>query len=171
MTSAVRRPYADATVVGVALGVLLLLSFVVAGRGLGASGAFADVAGNVVGRVAPGALTADPALADRLPAGVSLFDDWIFLELIGVVIGAVASAWLAGRLRPDTRPSAGRLQRAMLGGALMGVGARLAYGCTSGLALSGGAMLATGAWIFIPVAFGTAVLVTMVARRAREGTA
>ena len=46
----------------------------------------------------------------------------------------------------------------------MGVGARLAYGCTSGLALSGGALLATGAWIFIPLAFGSAVLVTLLAR-------
>lgn len=45
----------------------------------------------------------------------------------------------------------------------MGMGARLAYGCTSGLALSGGALLATGAWIFIPLAFGTAILVTRLA--------
>jgi hypothetical protein len=46
----------------------------------------------------------------------------------------------------------------------MGLGARLAYGCTSGLGLTGGALLATGAWIFIPVAFGTAAFVTLLAR-------
>ena len=171
MSATVRRPYADATLVGVALGAVLLLSFVVAGRGLGASGAFAGVAGNIVARVAPGAVSGDPALADRLPSSVALLDDWIFLEVLGVLIGAVLSAWLAGRLRPEGRPSAQRLSRALLGGALMGIGARLAYGCTSGLALSGGALLATGAWIFIPVAFATAVLVTVVARRAREGIA
>ena len=51
----------------------------------------------------------------------------------------------------------------------MGLGARLAYGCTSGLALSGGALMATGAWVFIPIAFGTAMLVTVLAaRRLRE---
>ena len=50
----------------------------------------------------------------------------------------------------------------------MGLGARLAYGCTSGLALTGGALLATGAWVFIPAAFGTAILVTVLAL-ARRG--
>jgi uncharacterized membrane protein YedE/YeeE len=168
MSAPARRPYADGTLVGVALGAVLLASFVMAGRGLGASGAFADVAGNVVERLAPGVLAADPALADRVPAGVSLLDDWIVLEVIGVAIGAALSAWMAGRLRSDGPVSAGRLTRAVAGGALMGVGARLAYGCTSGLALSGGALLATGAWIFIAIAFATAVLVAVLARRAGE---
>ena len=48
----------------------------------------------------------------------------------------------------------------------MGLGARLAYGCTSGLALSGGALLATGAWLFIPVAFATAITLTFLSRGA-----
>jgi len=49
----------------------------------------------------------------------------------------------------------------------MGLGARLAYGCTSGLALSGGALLSTGAWLFISLAFGTAIAVTLLSRDAR----
>jgi uncharacterized protein len=53
----------------------------------------------------------------------------------------------------------------------MGVGARLAYGCTSGLALSGGALLATGAWLFIPVAFATAIAVTLLSRARTAGGA
>ena len=77
------------------------------------------------------------------------------------------SAWLAGRLRPGGERAGGaRIARAFAGGALMGVGARLAYGCTSGLALSGGALMTTGAWLFIPVAFGTAILVTRLLRGA-----
>jgi uncharacterized membrane protein YedE/YeeE len=165
----VARPYANATLGGIALGIVLLLAFVLAGRGLGASGAFAVAAGNAISVVAPKALAGDSVLADRLPSGVPLWDDWIVLEVAGVCIGAALSAWLAGRLRPATPPSGTRLFRAAAGGALMGLGARLAYGCTSGLALSGGAMLATGAWIFIPLAFGTAFLVTRLAGEAHSG--
>jgi uncharacterized protein len=159
------RPYASPAVGGFALGVVLLASFVFAGRGLGASGAFAVAAGLTLGATLPAATANDAALADRLPATGSLFDEWIVLELIGVFVGAALSAWLAGRWRrPQPALPSGRLLRAASGGVLMGLGARLAYGCTSGLALSGGALLATGAWAFIPLAFGTAILVTLLAR-------
>ena len=161
------RPYADATTGGVALGLVLLASFALAGRGIGASGAFAAAAGSVVGGIAPGALAADPSLADRLPVGVALASDWIVLQVVGVFVGAAASAWWSGRwhaIRSAQPAGRSRLTRALAGGAMMGLGARLAYGCTSGLALTGGALLATGAWIFIPVAFGTAALVTLLAR-------
>jgi uncharacterized protein len=159
------RPYAAAGRAGFALGIVLLLAFVLAGRGLGASGAFAVTAGDAVGAVAPRATAADPALADRLPSGIDPFGDWIVLEIAGVFVGAALSARQAGRWRVGRGPVPGpRMARALAGGALMGVGARLAYGCTSGLALSGGALLATGAWIFIPLALGSAVLVTLLAR-------
>jgi uncharacterized membrane protein YedE/YeeE len=161
--------YADAGWSGIALGALLAFSFIVAGRGLGASGAFAAAAGDALGHIAPAATAADPALADRIPLGVPLLGDWIVLEIIGVFVGGALSAWLAGRWQRSAAPlSPTRIARAGIGGALMGVGARLAYGCTSGLALSGGALLSTGAWIFIPLAFGTAMLVTLVARSRRE---
>lgn len=108
----------------------------------------------------------DPALADRLPSGGALLNDWIVLEILGVMLGGFVSALMAGRLATSaSHAGRSRLARALLGGALMGAGARLAYGCTSGLALSGGALLVTGAWIFIPLAFGTAILVTRLARR------
>jgi hypothetical protein len=145
------------------LGVVLLASFVLAGRGIGASGAFASAAGAVIDRVAPQAV-AVPALADRIPASTPLGDDWIALEIIGVLLGGFASALVAGRLGRSAGSVGGaQVVRALAGGLLMGLGARLAYGCTSGLALSGGAMLVTGAWVFIPIAFATAMLVTRLA--------
>jgi uncharacterized membrane protein YedE/YeeE len=163
-----RRPYADATPAGIALGLVLLASFVLAGRGLGASGAFAATAGPLADAIAPGTITADGALSDRLPVTFEPWNDWIVLELLGVIVGAFASARLAGRWRTATNDRApSRLTRAVAGGALMGLGARLAYGCTSGLALSGGALLSTGAWLFIPLAFGTAIAVTLLARDPR----
>lgn len=165
------RPYADATLAGIALGVVLLASFIVAGRGIGASGAFAATAGPVAAAIAPGTIESQAALADRLPVAFAPWNDWIVLELLGVVLGALASARFSGRWRTATNDrSRGRLSRAVAGGALMGLGARLAYGCTSGLALSGGALLSTGAWLFIPLAFGTAIAVTLLARDSRLGT-
>lgn len=152
---------------GVALGVVLLAAFVLAGRGLGASGAFAVVAADVIEAAAP-SLTAPPPLADRFAPAVP-WRDWSVLQLLGVFVGGALSALLARRARGGLRhasspPTTSAVARALAGGVLMGLGARLAYGCTSGLALSGGALLATGAWVFIPVAFATAILLTTLAR-------
>jgi uncharacterized membrane protein YedE/YeeE len=161
------RPYSDATLAGIALGVVLLTSFFVAGRGIGASGAFAATAGPVAAVISPGTIESQPALSDRLPVAFAPWNDWIVLELAGVALGALVSARLSGRWRASTNDrSPGRLSRAVAGGALMGLGARLAYGCTSGLALSGGALLSTGAWLFIPLAFGTAIMVSLLSRDA-----
>jgi uncharacterized membrane protein YedE/YeeE len=46
-----------------------------------------------------------------------------------------------------------RWATAFAGGALMGFGARLARGCTSGQALSGGAVLSLGSWAFMFAVF------------------
>jgi hypothetical protein len=176
MSVPMNRPYADAGRCGVALGLVLLASFVLAGRGLGASGAFAAAAGETLDLL--GVPVTAPALVDRIPVGLSFFDDWIVLEIIGVMIGGALSAWMAGRMRfgriaktsgagrPLSRER--RTTRAFAGGTLMGLGARLAYGCTSGLALSGGAVMATGAWVFIPIAFGTGMAVTLLGARQLE---
>lgn len=166
--SRVRQRYMDGTAAGIALGMVLLASFWGAGRGLGASGAFAATAGPVAAVVSRGTIESSGALADRIPVTFEPWNDWIVLELLGVIIGALVSARVSGRWRATTNDrSRGRLTRAVAGGALMGLGARLAYGCTSGLALSGGALLSTGAWLFIPLAFGTAIAVTLLSRDPR----
>ena len=162
------QPYVDGAAAGVALGMVLLASFFIAGRGIGASGAFAATAGPLGAALSGSLVDSSPALADRMPSTFEPWNDWLVLQLLGVVIGALVSARLAGRWRSATNDrSPGRLARALAGGALMGLGARLAYGCTSGLALSGGALLSTGAWLFIPLAFGTAIAVTSLARDQR----
>ena len=85
-------------------------------------------------------------------------------------VGGFLSAALAGRLRPTVDRGAGiavrtRLMRAAGGGALMGVGAVLARGCTSGLALSGGALLSVGSWAFMMSAFAAGFAAAPLVRR------
>jgi uncharacterized membrane protein YedE/YeeE len=52
--------------------------------------------------------------------------------------------------------SGGRLALAFSGGLLMGMAARLARGCTSGQALSGGALMSVGSFVFMFAVFGGA---------------
>lgn len=164
------RPYADPYLAGTGLGLVLLAAFVLAGRGLGASGAFASGAAGAVAAVAP-ARAQGSALFARYLGGGGPWTEWLLFELGGVLIGGFLSALLAGRLRaeiergPRLAPTP-RLVLAAGGGAVMGLGAVLARGCTSGLALTGGALLSVGSWVFMGAAFGAAYLAAPFLRRA-----
>jgi uncharacterized protein len=140
------------------------------GRGLGASGAFASTASEVATLVAPQRAAQSPFFARYRADGVPPWRDWLVVEIAGVVIGGACSAWLAGRLRrevergPRVAPEH-RLAFAFAGGGTMGLGAVLARGCTSGQALTGGALLSLGSWVFIAGAFGAAYAVAPLLRR------
>jgi hypothetical protein len=160
------RPYADPYVAGAGLGLVLLAAFVMTGRGLGASGAFASGAAAAVDTMMPGRAAANPYFARYLDG-----DYWLVIELAGVVIGGFLSALLAGRvhLAIERGPRISRNTRLTLafgGGAVMGIGAVLARGCTSGLALTGGALLAAGSWLFMLAAFAAAYLFAPLLKRA-----
>ena len=163
------RPYADPYLAGIALGLVLLGSFVLAGRGLGASGAFASVAAHAtVAAAGPQVIRDNPWLAERATLGVGT--DWLVVEIVGVLAGGWLSAALAGRLRMTVErgPRIGtrtRLVAATAGGAVMGAGAVFARGCTSGQALTGGALLSVGSWLFVAGAFGAGYLTMLAARR------
>lgn len=149
--------------VGVGLGGVVLASYVVFGFGPGASGAFAHVAARVGGAIAPDHAAANSYLAGYLASG-RLWAQWIVVEMLGVVLGGFLAAWTAGRLgwrivRGRRLDAGGRLVFAFAGGAIVGFASRVAQGCTSGLALSGGAVLAPGAWAFL-AAFMAAGIVT-----------
>lgn len=161
------KPYADPYRAGFGLGLVLLAAYALAGRGLGASGAFNSSAAHAVSALAPHRASSNAFFASYLAGG----DDWLLYEITGVIIGGFLSALFARRLkleivRGERLARGPRLALAIIGGALMGTGAVLARGCTSGLALSGGALLAAGAWIFIIAAFASAYLVAPLVRRA-----
>lgn len=166
------QPYSDPYLAGLGLGVVLVAAYALVGRGLGASGAFASIAAAgtavVIGTVDA---ASSPATAPYLQNGIgSLFTDWLVLELVGVTLGGALSAWAAGRLRRAFERGAGqsvegRAYTAGAGGLLMGFGAKLARGCTSGQALTGGALLAAGSWIFILTCFAAGYVFAPLARR------
>jgi uncharacterized membrane protein YedE/YeeE len=160
-------PYTDPYLAGVGLGFVLLAAFVTVGRGLGASGAFASTAANVVAMASPERAAISPVFARY---GQSIFREWLLFEIVGVILGGFSSAWLAGRFRFDVERGPridvrARLALAFGGGALMGAGAALARGCTSGLALSGGALLSVGSWIFMLTAFAGGYLCAPLTRK------
>jgi hypothetical protein len=162
-------PYASPYLAGVGIGLVLLAAYVLMGHGLGVSGALTTVVGTAATTVSGGSVA--PAWRGYAAAGVtSLAQDWFVVEVIGIALGGLLSAALAGRLQRVAERGAGtgvrrRLVFAMSGGAIMGIGARLAKGCTSGQALTGGALFSVGSWIFIASAFAAAFLVAPLVRR------
>jgi uncharacterized protein len=166
------RPYLDPYLAGVGIGVVLLLTFVIVGHGLGASGAFATTVASGAALVAPGHVAANPAYLAYAPDGpTSIYKDWLVWEIAGVFLGGALSAWWSGRMhrgieRGPRISDRTRLLFAFGGGTIMGFGAKLARGCTSGQGLSGGAVLSAGSWLFIAGAFGAAYLFAPVFRRA-----
>src|SRR5512147_1895025 len=89
------KPYANPYVTGVGLGLVLLAAFVVMGRGLGASGAFASTASGLVASVSPATAKSSAFFARYVGDGANPWVDWLVFEIAGVAIGGVASAWLA----------------------------------------------------------------------------
>jgi uncharacterized protein len=156
---------------GVGIGVVLLLAFVIMGRGLGASGAFASLLSWLVELVAPAHAQANEVYSGYLQNGIGHpLKSWLVFEVIGVAMGGLLSGVLAHRVRRTVEKgpritSRSRLLLAFAGGALMGVGAKLARGCTSGQALSGGALLSLGAWAFMLMVFVGAYATAWFVRR------
>jgi hypothetical protein len=153
--------YSDPYLAGVGLGLVLLAAFVLTGHGLGASGAFATTAAGSVAAVAPGYAASHAYFGRYVNGPDGPWRDWLLFEVIGVFAGGFVSAAWAGRLRRSVERGDGvtvrsRLAMAFAGGAVMGLGAVLARGCTSGQALTGGALLSVGSWGFMLTAFAAA---------------
>lgn len=157
-------------VAGFVLGLVLLATFVIMGRGLGASGALMRVTTYAVDQVSPQHVNNNAYFSKYAGGDTPTLKDWLVFEIIGVIVGGLLSGMLAKRLRLQTDKGPNitvpfRLAFAFLGGGLMGFGARLAQGCTSGQALTGGATLALGSWAFMMTMFAAAYAIAYFVRR------
>lgn len=166
---AAAQPYWNPYAVGFLLGLVLLASYLVAGRGLGATGAFSSVAAWIANLVSPEHAQANPVHARYLADGAPLMA-WLVFLTIGAFAGAALSGWLAGRTRltieKGPRLTGGqRLATAAGGGMIAGIGAKIAMGCTSGQALTGGSILNVGSLVFMGAVFAAAYAAAWVLRK------
>jgi uncharacterized membrane protein YedE/YeeE len=78
----------------------------------------------------------------------------------GIVLGALLASGLAGKFQPGWKVPLPSLVAAVIGGLLLGYGARLAYGCNIGAYFSGIASSSLHGWLWLAAAFGGSVLGT-----------
>jgi uncharacterized membrane protein YedE/YeeE len=152
------RPFINPYAAGAVLGVVLFLAYFLTGTGLGASGGMAHLVAAGEDIVAPRHVDRVGHLVEMAGGETSPLDHWIVLMTLGTLIGGFASALVNRRLKPETQKgprisNRSRWLYALIGGAFMGFGARVARGCTSGQALSGGAVLSVGSWAFMFAVF------------------
>ncbi len=169
-TAKAPRPYLNPYVAGTLLGVVLFVSFYVTGGGIGASAGMQHVQTGVLDWLAPRHVDRVAYFAEIAGGSRSAWDHYSVFMIAGTVVGAFASGLLNRRLRPELRKgprvtTPTRVVFALLGGAFMGYGARLARGCTSGQALSGGAVLSVGSWAFALAVFAGGYAVAWFFRR------
>lgn len=148
------RPYVNPYLAGVLLGIVLFAAFALTHGGLGASGAISRIQVATTDLFFPSHVDRVGYFAAMGGGDRNALDHSSVLLLLGTFAGGLLSAWLNRRARFEVCKgpritSRQRLVFAVIGGAVMGYGARLARGCTSGQALSGGAVLSLGSWAFM----------------------
>ena len=92
-----------------------------------------------------------PGNAKALAAPV--WEDITSVMDIGIVLGALLAAGLAGRFAPSLKIPPRSLLAAVIGGLLLGYGSRLAYGCNIGAYFSGIASGSLHGWVWLVAAF------------------
>ncbi len=153
--------------VGVGIGILVWLSLVLSDRAIGCSTAFARTSG----------------MSERLVRGKKVDEkryyreftphiDWEWMLVLGVIVGAFASAMLSGSFILEAVPDLWRgafggsvllrMMAALAGGCCIGFGARMAGGCTSGHGISGTLQLAAGSWVALCCFFVGGILTAFV---------
>lgn len=155
---------------GFLIGLLIIVTFYITGRGVGASGALKSGVVTIVNTVAPTHAENNAYYSKFIKDGESPMNNWLVFQAVGILLGAFLSGALAGRLKLRVQhspkiTSRRRLIFALVGGLLFGLGAQIARGCTSGAALSGMAVLATGGFITMIAIFGTGYLVAYFFRK------
>lgn len=163
------RPFWPPLTAGIALGLVLLLTFLLNGYGLGASGFYTRLTAWLGGELA-GPMTQANSYLGPFLTNANPLASWITWEVVGVMVGGLLASITGGRFRfrIDGAPrlgSGGRIAMAIGGGVLTGFGARLARGCTSGIGLSGSAPLAVAGFLFLIGFFIIGIVVSFLVRR------
>jgi uncharacterized membrane protein YedE/YeeE len=139
-------------VVGVGIGILSWLSFLLSDHPLGCSTAFVRTSG-MIEKLFRGKKVEERPYYRQFSPTIT----WECMLVLGVIIGAFVSAKLSGRFEFNWIPSKWetavgdtvfiRWITALIGGIFLGFGARWAGGCTSGHGISGMLQLAVSSWL------------------------
>lgn len=173
--SYIRREEWSPYVAGVLLGIVGILAVWLSDSLLGASGAFENLAGMVGKWVAPAAFD-NMYFNFIMPPGIT----YGVTLLVGVFFGGMIGAATSGTLQWGKKGSANSDEQwkrifgpqvwkrwliAFFGAILLEFAAGIAGGCTSGLAISGGMLLAPAAFLFIAGMFASGILTALVIYR------
>ncbi len=154
------KSYFNPYFAGIGLGFVILFSFILAGRGLGAAGALTSILTFFTNFFSSDYVLSNSFFSNYLfNDGENSLKTWLVFELIGLMIGGFLSGLYFGRLKikivkGDHNSNLKRLIQAFVGGTFMGFAVHFARGCTSGQALSGTVLLSLGSWIFMLSLFG-----------------
>ena len=169
-TNRPEKPYVHPYLGGFLLGLVLFAAFFFTGNGLGASGGLNRYIVFFQDMIAPQHVDTTPYLLKMAGGDKNPLDDWVVMVVAGSLVGGFAAGWWNGRLKWETNKGPNisvrtRWATAFIGGIIMGYGARMARGCTSGQALSGGTTLAAGSWLIMFAIFGGAYAMAYFVRK------
>ncbi|MEN8115942.1 MAG: YeeE/YedE thiosulfate transporter family protein [Bacteroidota bacterium] len=156
---------------GVLLGLLILLTVYITGRGLGASGAIKSTVVTTAQVFSSDAVKDNGYMSRFISDGHSPMYTWLVFESLGILLGGLLSGILFGRVknfRIEHAPGITRKRRlifALIGGMFFGIGSQFGRGCTSGAALSGSATFALGGVVVMLTIFGTGYLLAYFVRK------
>ena len=142
-------PYA----VGIGIGLLSWLSFLISGKPIATSTTFARIGGMI-----EEGITGEEKKQRPYYKKIKLKINWQMMLVVGIVLGSFLSAVISGDFQvgvwvPSLWASAFgdnavlRVVVALAGGIILGFGARFAGGCTSGHGISGTLQLAVSSWV------------------------
>jgi len=153
--------------VGIGIGLLSCVAFVLSDKPIGCSTAFTRSSG-MLEQIVRGRKVRDMAYYRQFVPEI----DWEWMLVLGIVVGAFTSAWLSGEFRLEWIPSLWaatfgsnylpRLVTALCGGIILGFGARWAGGCTSGHGISGTLQLAVSSWVAVVAFFASGALAAFI---------
>ena len=139
----------------IGLALVNIATLLIAGRPWGVTSAFALWGAKAAAAIGVPVETwpywRTPAQAAALEA--SVLADVTSVMNIGIILGALVASMLAGKFAPVWRISGRSLAAAVIGGLLLGYGARVAYGCNIGAYFSGIASGSLHGWLWLPAGF------------------
>jgi hypothetical protein len=143
---------------GILIGLSMLVAWVIAGRGIGASGSLTRIVASLQHWLAPTLTAKSEYFTPYFAHGANPLNDYLLYLMVGLLLGSHVAGRLSGEVRLEVQrgpriSNTGRLLLALAGGVLTGFASRLARGCASGEGLVGGAELSVGAWIFLLCTF------------------